>query len=320
MSTPHGFGSGGVSKAMKRAISMALLVVGLPADIAVRAAEAAKPFETPEAAVTALSAAVQASDPALLRTLFGPAAQQLVNPDAIQGNAELSEFAEALTAGYQLARDSDARITLEVGTQAWPFPIPIVKDTRGWYFDTEAGLEELLNRRIGRNELDVLRVMRAYVEAQREYASQDRDGDEVLEYAQRITSTEGQTDGLFWPPDLNGEISPLGPAVARAQTEGYFADPLDDRPQPFHGYFFKILTRQTDHAPGGAYDYVINGHMIGGFALVGWPAQYGESGIMTFTVNQRGRVYQRDLGHDTTRIVRDLTSYDPGPEWQVSPD
>jgi hypothetical protein len=162
--------------------------------------------------------------------------------------------------------------------------------------------------------------MRAYVEAQREYATRDRDGDEVLEYAQKITSSIGRTDGLFWPPDLNGEISPLGPAVARAQTEGYFEDPSKGQPRPFHGYFFKVLASQTDRAPGGAYDYVINGNMIGGFALVGWPAQYGESGVMTFIVNQQGRVYQRDLGTGTAETVRNMTAYDPEPDWRLSTD
>ncbi len=205
---------------------------------------------------------------------------------------------------------------------SWPFPIPLVKAAGGWQFDTEAGLEELLNRRIGRNELDVLQVMKVYVEAQREYASRDRDSDEVLEFAQKITSSEGRTDGLFWPPQLNGEISPLGPMVADAQAEGYdrIGKTGNREPQPFHGYLFRPLTRQGKHAPGGKYDYVINGNMIGGFALVAWPAAYGESGVMTFIVNQQGRVYQRDLGPVTAKTVRKLSAYDPDSKWQLSAD
>jgi len=165
-------------------------------------------------------------------------------------------------------------------------------------------------------------VMRAYVDAQREYAGKDRDGDEVLEYAQKITSSPGQTDGLYWPPELNGETSPLGPLVAEAQGEGYFkqSPAADAGPRPFHGYLFKILTSQGKHAPGGKYSYIINGNMIGGFALMAWPARYGDSGVMTFIVNQQGRVYQKDLGKRTASIVKGMKAYDPDPSWQVSQD
>jgi hypothetical protein len=239
-----------------------------------------------------------------LVALFGSASQELQNPDEVQGAAERAAFATAFNATNRLVRESETRMVLEVGDNAWPFPIPLVQGAQGWQFDTAAGLEELLNRRIGRNELDVLRVLRAYVEAQRDYASRDRDGDEVLEYAQKIVSSPGRTDGLYWPPELNGEISPFGPGVARAQAAGYFANlpKTDDGPQAFHGYLFKILTRQGKNAPGGKYDYIINGNMIGGFALVAWPAEYDSSGVMTFLINQQGRVYQRDLGR-TRRSV-----------------
>ncbi len=215
-----------------------------------------------------------------------------------------------------------AKCVLEVGTNFWPFPVPIVKQGGRWFFDTEAGKEEILSRRIGKNELAVLQVVRAYVDAQREYASRDRNGDEVLEYAQRLASTPGTKDGLFWPPDLDGEISPLGPMVAEAQGAGYEmkGKGSDTTREPFRGYFFKILTRQGKHAPGGKYDYIINGHMIGGFALVAWPAEYGESGIMTFIVNQQGRVYQRDLGAKTGKLAAAMKVYDPDSSWLVSPD
>lgn len=296
------------------------------------AVETAKTFNTPEQAVSALAEAVNMTNRAGFVTLFGPQAEALANPDSVQGAQELAEFASAFNSTNHLVRESDQRMVLEVGSKGWPFPIPIVKTADGWRFDTAAGLDEILDRRIGRNELDVLRVTRAYVEAQREYASRDRDGDGVLEYAQKISSSPGRTDGLFWPPDQNGEMSPLGPLVAHAQSEGYFQKPSPQKtgasgrasvpesqnPQPFHGYLFKILTRQAKNAPGGKYDYIINGNMIGGFALIAWPAEYGESGIMTFIVNQQGRVYQKDLGPDTAKLAHKTTAYDPDPSWHLS--
>lgn len=279
-------------------------------------------FPTPEAAVAALDQAIATTNRAAFELLFGDAVQQLVNPDEVQGAAELAGFGEALAESHRLVAHSDSRLTLEVGALGWPFPIPLIQSAGGWHFDTQAGIEELLNRRIGLNELEVLRVLRVYVQAQREYAQRDRDGDDVLEYAQRIRSTPNRTDGLFWPVELNGEISPLGPFVAYAQSEGYHRKTLaaDAGPQPFRGYLFRILSSQGRHAPGGKYDYVINGNMIGGFALVAWPAAYGESGIMTFIVNQQGRVYQQDFGPGTPRIVRRLRAYDPDLSWRLSPD
>ena len=296
------------------------LTLWLPARVP--AAESGKVFGTPEQAVAALSAAVVATNRAAFDSLFGTAAKQLVNPDEVQGAAELSQFAEAFSTTNRLVRESDARSILYVGPNDWPFPIPLIKLAGGWQFDAEAGLAEVLNRRIGRNELEVLSTLRACVEAQRDYASKDRDGDEVLEYAQRFASSDGQTDGLYWPTELNGEVSPLGPLVADAQGEGYFNKSSKTRiePLPFHGYFFKMFTRQGKNAPGGKYDHVINGNMIGGFGFVAWPAEYGESGIMTFIVNQQGRVYQRDLGKETARTVKKLKAYDPDKNWQISAD
>jgi hypothetical protein len=284
-------------------------------------AEAGRVFATPEEAVTALGQAVNTTNRSAFAALLGPASEMLVNPDTVQGARELSEFAAAFNSTNHLVRESANKMTLEVGDNAWPLPIPLVKVAGGWQFNTVEGLEELLNRRIGRNELDVLRVLRVYVQAQREYASRDRDGDEVLEYAQQFVSSPGLTDGLFWPPQLNGEISPLGPLFAYAQGEGYSTvGSKGEGSRPFHGYLFRILTRQTTHAPGGKYNYIINGNMIGGFGLIAWPAEYGESGVMTFELNHLGRVYQRDLGPDTSRIVKKLTAYDPDPSWRVSAD
>jgi hypothetical protein len=291
--------------------------------VSLPAGEAVMAFASPQEAVNALGRAVSATNRAALASLFGPESQQLVNPDEIQGTAELAEFAAAFNVTNRLVRDSDTRMFLEVGKDPWLFPIPLVKNAVGWQFDTQAGLDEILNRRVGRNELEVLGVLRAYVQAQREYASRDRDGDGVLEYAQKIASSPGKMDGLYWPPELSGETSPLGPLVADAQSEGYFAassSPSEAGPHPFDGYLFKILKRQGKHAPGGKYDYVINGNMIGGFALVAWPAEYGVSGVMTFIVNQQGTVYERDLGKNTARIVRKMKAYDPDPAWRESTD
>ncbi len=304
------------------AFACVLLLLAFASSSALGADTAAKAFATPQEAVSALDEAVNTTNRALFAALLGPESEHLVNPDSVQGAQELATFAAAFNATNWLARESDTRMVLEVGMNAWPFPIPLVKLANGWQFDTAAGIEELLNRRIGRNELEVLGVMRAYVDAQREYASKDRDGDEVLEYAQKIASSPGQMDGLYWPPELGGELSPLGPLIAEAQGEGYFSEsPAPDAgPQPFHGYFFKILTRQGKRAPGGKYNYIINGNMIGGFALVAWPARYGDSGVMTFIVNQQGRVYQKDLGERTAKIVKGMRAYDPDPSWRASQD
>lgn len=295
-----------------------IAVALLTASAASHAADAGRAFATPEEAVHALAQAAGTTNRAEIAELLGPDVEKVVNPDLVQSASELANFAAAFGTAHRLVADSDSRRTLEVGPDAWPFPIPLAKAADGWRFDTAAGTEELLNRRIGRNELDVLRVMRAYVQAQREYASQDRDGDQVLEFAQLIRSSPGKTDGLYWSPALNGEVSPLGPLIAYAQGEGYSHRPQER--QPFHGYFFKILKAQGPHAPGGKYRYVINGNMIGGFALVAWPAEYRNSGVMTFIVNQQGRVYEHDLGPKTARIASKMTAYDPAPGWRPSAD
>jgi len=299
-----------------------LVLLALSVCAAVRAAETARIFATAQEAVTALDHAVNTTNRAEFFALFGPEAEELANPDTVQGAREMAVFADAFNATNRLERESDTRMVLEVGTNGWPFPIPLVKQASGWQFDTVAGKDELLNRRIGRNELEVLRVMRAYVDAQREYATQDRDGDEVLEYAQKLSSSPGKTDGLYWPMELNGEKSPLGPLVADAQDVGYFSNGTSSEggPRPFYGYLFKILTRQGKHAPGGKYDYIINGNMIGGFAMVAWPAEYGDSGVMTFIVNQQGRVYQKDLGKSTDKIAKKIRDYDPDSSWRLSED
>jgi hypothetical protein len=280
-------------------------------------------FASPEEAVAALRLATAAADTNALRDVLGPGAEDLQNPDRIQARIELQTFSSALAETNHLSRVSDTLVLLEVGDDLWPFPVPIAKKDGGWFFDTDAGKDELLSRRVGKNELSTLPTMRAFVDAQREYASSDHDGDGVLEFAQRLVSSPGKEDALYWPPEFEGDESPLGPLVAFAQAEGYSPELRDEKEVergPFHGYLFKILTRQGKHALGGKYDYVINGNMIGGFAMVAWPAEYGSSGVMTFIVNQQGRVYQKDLGTKTSRLALKMKGYDPDPSWTLSPD
>jgi hypothetical protein len=206
---------------------------------------------------------------------------------------------------------------LAIGADGWPFPIPLVKQEGKWFFDTDAGKQEVLARRIGRDEIGAINVCTAYVAAQREYASEDRMGDGVLAYAQILHSTPGKHDGLFWPSKPGEELSPFGPLIAEAHVEGYHhtAKMLNDEQAPYHGYYFKILTNQGKHAPGGAYNYIINGRMIAGFALIAWPAEWGNTGVMTFIVNQQGKVYQKNFGASTFDIVRDITTYAPNDTW-----
>ena len=282
-----------------------------------------KKFASPEEAIAALRIATAAADTNALRVIMGPASEDLQNPDRIQAMNELKTFSAALAETNHLVRISDTLVVLELGDDFWPFPVPIVKKDDGWFFDTDAGKDELLSRRIGKNELAIVPAMRAYIEAQREYAGTDHDGDDVLEYAQRLISSPGKHDGLYWPPEFAGEESPLGPLVAYAQAEDYSPElRAEDEAErgPYHGYYFKVLIRQGKHAPGGKYDFVTNGNMIGGLALIAWPAEYGDSGIMTFIVNQQGRVYQKNLGPKTTKLAGRMKAYDPDASWTLSPD
>jgi hypothetical protein len=298
------------------------LVWALSVPLAVGAADGPRMFATPAEAVAALGAAAADQDFAALTVLFGPGAADLENPDRVQATNEFQAFASAMQETHRIVTVSDTRCVLEVGHNGWTFPVPIVQQNGQWSLDADAGRDEILNRRIGKNELSTLDVMRAYVDAQREYAFKDRDDDQVLEYAQKLSSSPGLKDGLHWPPDLDGEISPLGPLVVQANAEGYSKGSRNEgvHPEPFHGYYFKILSRQSKSAPGGRYSYIINGNMIGGFALVAWPAEYGDSGIMTFIVNQQGRVYQKDLGPKTGSIAKKMGAYAPDASWRASRD
>ncbi|MCE0497166.1 MAG: DUF2950 domain-containing protein [Methylacidiphilales bacterium] len=296
------------------ALSLILLTLALPV---YGSTPDEQTFASPQDAVNALVIAAKNHDTNALHAIFGPTGHDLVSPDVVQAAGESKKFVERLTEKTQLINHSDSNVTLAIGADAWPFPIPLVKQDDKWFFDTAAGAQEILARRIGRDEIGAINVCNAYVAAQREYASQDRLEDGVLAYAQLLHSTPGKHDGLYWPTQPGEALSPLGPLIAEAHGEGYHhtAKMLNDEQAPYHGYYFKILTGQGKHAPGGAYDYVINGRMLAGFALVAWPAKWGSTGVMTFIVNQQGKVYQKNLGPSTFDIAKDITTYAPDDTW-----
>lgn len=276
-------------------------------------------FSSPADAVSALTAAAVNHDTNAMHAIFGPEGHQLVSPDVVQASEDYNMFVERLRFRTRMVTNADSSITLELGADGWPFPIPLVNQAGQWHFDTAAGRTEILNRRIGMDELGAIAVCRGYVSAQREYASVDRLGDGVMAYAEYLHSTPGTHDGLFWPAKTNDIVSPLGPLVAAARVEGYHraATMMNEERAPYHGYYFKILTRQGKHAPGGKYNYIINGRMIAGFALVAWPAEWSNTGVMTFIVNQQGKVFQKNLGPDTAEIARAMTTYDPDDTWMA---
>lgn len=272
-------------------------------------------FATPEEAAKALVDAARSADASSLRTLFGSTGSDIVDSgDSVQDTNDRQTFVELADQRLRIDRVGDGKAVLDLGDDAWPFPIPLVQRADGWVFDAQQGREEMLDRRIGRNELGVLRVMDAYLQAQAEYASADRDGDHVPEYAQKLRSEPGQRDGLFWEKEAEGTESPLGPLVADARAEGYRHGESSE-PAPYHGYYFRILTGQGKQAPGGAHSYVINGNMIAGFGLLAFPAEYGSSGVMSFVLNQSGEIYQKDLGPNTSEIAGKITAYNPDVGW-----
>jgi Protein of unknown function (DUF2950) len=280
------------------------------------AAVAQKRFASAEDGVQALIAATKAGDVKAMLDVLGPAARPLITSgDPVVERHDRERLVQAYEESHSLVMAGETKAVLQVGTDNWPFPIPLVMDETGWRFDTQAGREEILNRRIGRNELAVIEVCRAYVDAQREYYLRNPQGDALLHYAQQFASTEGGRDGLYWPTEPGEEASPLGPLVADARGEGYRKGE-GGKPIPYHGYYYRILKAQGPDAPGGAYDYVVNGKMLGGFALVAYPASWGNSGVMTFIVNHDGVVYQKDLGPNTAAVARAMTQFNPDSTWK----
>jgi hypothetical protein len=293
-------------------LSLVLAVAVLAAAAARAAVPAQKTYASPEEAVAALVQAVKANDRSAKLTVLGDATGFMSSGDAAADRATAARFVARYDLKHTIVRDGD-KATLTIGDDDYPFAFPIVKSGELWRFDAAAGRDEMLARRIGANELDAIKVMQAIVDAQREYASEDRNGDGVLDYAQKFESSPGKHDGLYWKTKTGEQASPMGELAARASGEGYRKN--EKGPTPYHGYYYRMLKGQTKSAESGAVDYVVKGHAIGGFAVIAWPAKYGNSGIMTFIVNQDGKIYQADLGPETSTRAREVQRFDPGTGW-----
>jgi hypothetical protein len=275
-----------------------------------------KSFASPEEAVEALMAAGKNDDTNELLTIFGPAGKDLLfSGDAVADRQARERFIKDYDEKHRLVQEGNDTI-LVIGKNDWPFPVPLVKKGESWVFDTGKGKDEVLNRRIGQNELDAIQVCRAIVDAQREYALKDRDNDGLIEYATKFHSDPGKKNGLYWASAAGEEQSPLGPLVTQAKQEGYERDQASDKPTHYHGYYYRLLNAQGKNAPGGAYDYVVKGKMIGGFAVVAYPAEYGNSGVMTFIANHDGAVFQKDLGTETSTKAQAMRRFDPDKTWK----
>lgn len=310
------------------AVAVAGAMAALPspeasAQAAPAAKAAAKPaakqrtFASPEEAVSALADAIRAKDRNALLAVVGPAsASWIFSGDKVSDANEWTRFLAAYDAKKTLRKDGDAKVTLDVGADDWPFPAPIVKKGATWSFDANAGKEEVINRRVGRNELDTIQTLLAIVDAQREYAAADADGNGYADYARRFRSSPGKKDGLYWPDEAGKPSSPLGSLVAVASREGYGKGQPKEGPVAYHGYHFRILTGQGKNAAGGAYDYLVKDKLLGGFAVVAWPASYGVSGVQTFLVNHEGVVYESDLGAQTATVAGGMTRFNPDAKWR----
>ena len=281
-----------------------------------------KQFSSPDAAVQSLVGALRSHDTGRLKQILGPEGNQILSSgDEAADRADVGRFLALYDENHVIEPQEDGANTLVVGSEAWPFPVPIVKSGGGFVFDTKSGKEEILNRRIGRNELSAQQVCLAIVDAQREYVARRPMGGDLPVYATRLVSEPGTRNGLYWPTSDDEEPSPLGPLVASATAEGYGRSSTEKgHPQPYHGYQYRLLTAQGSHAPGGAANYLVDGKLIGGFAVVAYPAHYGNSGIMTFMTSHDGIVYQRDLGPDTAGVAQKLAEFDPGPGWTKAAD
>jgi hypothetical protein len=281
-------------------------------------ASAQQTFKTPDEAASALVSAAKTGDRKAIITVLGPDGEDIVTSgDEVADAATREKFIAAYDAKHQIAMDGDNKATMVIGQDDFPLPIPLVRKDGMWQFDTAAGRREILARRIGKNELDAIQASLAYVDAQNEYAEKDRTGAGAGAYAQRIISQPGKKDGLYWPTSQGEDASPLGELVAEATAQGYRAG---GGRAPFHGYYFKILTKQGAAAPGGELEYVVHGKMIGGFALVAYPAEYRNSGVMTFIVNHAGTVFQKDLGPDTAKLAERMSAFNPDKTWQQVSD
>jgi hypothetical protein len=312
------------SKLISHNFAMAIAAAMFAATpVALHAADAnvttQRTFASPDEAIQALRNATEPRDKAALDQIFGPDAKLLRTGDEVQDANNSAKFAKALSENCQQVPDGDDKITLEIGTNNWPFPIPLVKTNSQWVFDTAAGREEIINRHIGRDELNAIGVCSAYVEAQRQYATLNTDGSGTAKYALKFKSTPGKKDGLYWQAADGETPSPFDAVVAEAHLEGYGSKEGTGH-HPFHGYFFKVLTRQGKDAPGGKMNYMSHGNLTKGFALVGWPEHWDQSGVMTFIVNQDGKIYERNLGEKTAEIAASMKEYNPDSNWTLEQD
>ena len=307
-----------MTHALRPWLTGALFAAGLA--VSANAAPPAPPqqiFGSPDDAVAALVKAEQAGDEKAMRGIFGPGAEKLVSSgDRVADAAGRQRFLDSYAAAHSLTPQDDGSIVLSIGPNAWPLPIPLVKADNGWRFDSASGAQQIIDRRIGRNELLTIRTLLASVEAEKDYFDRVQRGTGTGVYADRLFSTPGQEDGLYWEAEEGEAPSPLAPLIEQARDEGYpgAASPAGKQ-EPYHGYFFKILKAQGPNAPGGAKSYLSGGKMTGGFAFLAWPAAYENSGVMTFAVDQDGVVFQKDLGAATGKIAAGITRFDPDVTW-----
>lgn len=311
----------GLSRRLRSAAALSTILLGLCGTFPAVAGETTgTTFASPERAADALAAAWRSGREAEILKIFGPLGRKLVTSgDPVAEKNARARLVAAYDKRHRIERDGGGEGILVIGDKDWPYPIPIVQQGSAWQFDVKAGAEQVLDRRIGADELNAIAVSRAYVEAQRDYAASDPMGDRLHEYAQQVASTAGTHDGLYWPVAAGDRESPLGPLVAAAEAKGYSPPPPTAGGRaPYEGYYFRILSGQGPHAPGGARSYVVGGHMTGGFALIAFPAKWGDSGVMTFIVNQNGIVFEKNLGPDTGALARQTTLYDPERSWKIA--
>lgn len=298
-----------------RAVATLLIVIATTQTACSRSIQQ-KDFESPEAAAQALVAAAQSDNPRALLEVLGKQAEPMLNSgDPVQDKNSRNRFLQAYTGAHALEANAEGVTTLEVGPDQWPFPIPIVRRDGRYRFDSAVGMEEIINRRVGANELATIQSCLAFVDAQREYYVRNAERDPLLHFAQKLVSSEGRKDGLYWPTSGGEPPSPLGEAFVQAHSEGYFKDG-GSKATPYHGYVYRLLASQGPHAKGGAYDYMVRDKMLGGFALIAFPAEYGISGVMTFIVNHDGVVLSKDLGPMTTTSAQLIESFNPDPGWK----
>ena len=304
----------------KIALAMVLMVglAGLVSCRTVLGIGEGEAFATPEAAGNALAGALRAGDPEAIKRVLGDAADPLLSSgDPVVDAQQRQRFERLYEEQSVWSSWGEGMAVLEIGANQWPFPIPLLDGDRGWRFDTAVGTEEILNRQVGRNELNTLQACLAFVDAQRDYRALNPQGAAAPEYARFILSEEGKKDGLYWPTAPGEAASPLGPIYAAARSAGY--SPTRGGGKPFQGYLFRILDGQGPAAPGGAYDYMEGDTMQKGFALLAWPAKYGSSGVMTFLVNQLGLIYEKDLGPETGKLAGSIELFDPDGSWSIVP-